>query len=708
MMALAWRHLRRHWRLNLAVLLCLTLASALLAGFSGYSSAIATRELHQSLDEARPTERVLLVTGTRHTFGEELREHAQKALEPVLKEWLVIRHLTLLADRQPSLQGTEQEHAIATLDVYSFNKLPERVRPVEGKLPAPVHLWEAEDLWRPPPIETVIGQRAAESLGLGVGDRVTAGQGYQRLDIVGVVEPLDADDDLWGQDLRAFGYVTTADNLDAGTVPLIIASGSMQSNYPKQPIFPHEVSWRITLNHHLVDADGAETLYSDLINLQVQSSTRRATFHTGLIEILADSLARVSRVRAALFLLTVQALMFVLYALALLASVLVARSRVELATLSARGASVWQIARLFGLENLILALPAALLLGPALALGVNYGWDRLTGAGQTPIGLLPGEAWLLSGLAAGFGWLAWVLPVWLSARRTVREPQPVRDRPPQASAIHKRYLDLYLLAFAGLLYWQLNQSGSFLMRQLGSTQAADPLLLIGPTLLLIAAALVFLRIVPYLLRLVVWPLQHLRGWTFPLGLSHLARDPGRAGHLVLLVGLTAGLVSFSRVFGDSLAHSRQMLRFDALAQGVSSVLQLNTVTLIFFSVTTFILVHLFAARERAQEFTILRAMGTSLRQWLAQLLVESVPVLLLGLMVGAAVGSSLSYVMIPYLSQALGDSLGGLAMEQIAFDWPAIARLYALLVAAYGSTQALLAWLLACTGVRWLPHIGDE
>ena len=42
------RHLRRHWRVNGAVLLCLTLASAFLAGFSSYTGAVAARELKRA------------------------------------------------------------------------------------------------------------------------------------------------------------------------------------------------------------------------------------------------------------------------------------------------------------------------------------------------------------------------------------------------------------------------------------------------------------------------------------------------------------------------------------------------------------------------------------------------------------------------------------------------------------------------------------
>lgn len=703
MIDLTLRHLHRHWRLNLAVLLCLTLASALLAGFSSYTVAVATQELNQTLNEAHPVERGLLITGSRYTFSEALYELLQEKLGQILKDRLIIRYVISPADQQPATKGTDPRRAIALLDVYSFNKLPEKVHVVEGGLPTQVRLREAQDTWRPPPIEAVIGMRAAEQSGYGIGDRLTGSGTYHRLDIVGIVEPLDPRDDIWGEDLSAFALR----ELDADTValPLIIAPASMRSNYPEEPIFLHTVSWRITLNHHLISVDRAQTLYSDLINFQTQSATMGATTSTDLVRILSDYLARLSRVRMTFLLLTVQTLVFVLYTLTMFTSFIVDRSRVELATLSARGASAWQITRVFALENLILALPA-LLLGPGLAQGAIHLWGRSTG--KVVPSTLPGEAWLLSGVAVGLGWLALVLPVFLTARRNALGWQSRRARPAQLSVTQKHYLDLYLLAFGGLLYWQLNQSGSFVMRRLENTQLADPLLLIGPSLLLIAIAMVSLRVLPFLLRMVAWFSQHLRGSALSLSLSRLARDPLQPSRVVLLISLTTGLMLFTRTFGSSLAHGQEALQSDALARGTSDTLQLNALALLLFSVTLFFLAHLVSAQGRVRECGVLRALGLSVRQWLTLLVIEGILVLLLGLLAGTIVGLGLSHIMIPYLSQTLADSLAGITIERIPIDWSSVAQLYLQMIAIYGSALALLVLVLMRTRARWALWMEDE
>ena len=710
MMELTLRHLRRHWRLNLAVLLCLTLASALLASLSGYAAAIAERELGRALDEAGPAERTLLITGTPSTFRDELYASLQRTLGKTLQDRLVIRHAALPADPPPSSAGAIHRPLVERLDVYSFDPLAENVRVVEGRLPAQAGMNEAIGNW-PPPVEAVIGQRAAEQADVGIGDRLTANNLYHRLDIVGIVEPLDPDDDLWGGDLRAFAVVTGTGDFepDALALPLIIAAESMQS-YLGSPVFPHEISWRITLNIRRLSPATAEALHSNLTNFQAQSATQGATTNTGLLRILDDSLMRLARLRVALWLLTAQTLALVLYALTMFTSFVVDRSRAEVAALGAQGASVWQIARVFALENLLLALPAALLLGPGLAQVILLLWGQIRG--ELLPSRLSGELWLLSVLAAAVGWLALVLSVVSVARRGSHQPQATHARPPQQSVLHKRYVDLYLLAFGGLLVWQLNRSGSFLARavagsRLGNVPLADPLLLLGPLVLLIAVALVSLRIVPFVLQLVARIFQHQRGWALPLGLLRPARDPLQPGRVLLLVGLVAGLALFARIFGDSLAH-QQAPQSDALVQGIAGAFQLNALLLVLFCVATMFLAYVVAAQGRGHELGILRAMGLPARRWPILLVVEGCLVLILGLLAGIFVGLGLSYTMIPYLSPALIEPLAGTAIEQIVVDWPAVARLYVVLLALYGLALVLLWWVLGRGHVRRAPRLEDE
>jgi putative ABC transport system permease protein len=914
----AFQHLRRHWRLNTAALLGLTLAAALLASLPIYAAAISARELNQSLDAANHAERSLLLTGDRYTFNNDVDKRLRENLGALFKDRLEVRQSVLEADPlPPDSQIGDAPLAITSLRAYSFDKLSTMVRVLDGQFPDPIRLSDFDDPLRPPPVPAIIGAHAADAAGVKIGDRLMGSDGFHGydLDIVGIAEPLDPQDDLWGGDLSPFELEVDAanPNQDAITLPLIVASGSMRTTSPItfRNIFPHEVLWRIVLNQRLVNPGNAAQVRSILMNIQTQLATEGATVSTGMIQIVADYLAQLSRVRMTLFLLSAQAFAFGLYTLGMLASFILDRSQIELATLSGRGASAWQIVWIFAVENLVLALPAALLLGPGLALAGMHLWGRAAGE-MLPPGL-PGEAWVLSGIATGLGWLALVLPVFSVARGHTLRWQQMRSRPPQLSTVQRFYLDLLLLGFAGLLWWQLNQSGSFVVRRLGTAQLADPLLLLGPTLLLIATAMLFLRLFPLLLRLVARLFQRLRGLTLPLGLHRLARDPLKPSRVVLLISLTVGLVLFTDIFQRSLTYSQtemahylsgadlrvslvpgdqqsdqpvpdvndltqelatlpgvrvispvfrravrtedgrtiqsvavdpatfaqvarypvgitqlrlptvmnalqpgteevvaavfspsalpsqkgigdesslnfagrrlslgvhgiisnfptlsgpfvllslpdlnaqmdldalgaqkrgsweawlavdpnqyenlvrhpaltgrildgaqvrlRAMRSDAQAQGVAGALRLNALALALLSVAAFALVHYFAAQGRIKEFGVLRAMGLTAKQLLNLLITEGVLVTALGLVAGTIIGYGMARVMIPYLSQALSESLAGLTIESIIVDWPAIARLYLLLITLYGAALALLLLVLMRAGIHEALRVGDE
>jgi putative ABC transport system permease protein len=546
------RRLRRHWRLNLAVLMGLALAAGLLAGLPSYAAAIAARSLGRHLETAPPSVRNLYVTGQPSVLTAGLYGKLRDDLGDLMSGGTKVRQGTLAPDPVPptaEVDGTGK--VIDTLRVWSFDGFSGDAHLVDGEMPTVADPREAPDLYHPPPVEVVLGARAAERTGRRVGDRLTVGEGDLKLDIVGIVEPNDPHADVWGGDLAAFDIeVNSANpNVDAITLNLIIAPGSMVN------FFEHVVAWRVFLDRALITADNAGAVQARLISVQTMMGTHRAQISTGLIQILESYVSQLSRVRISLFLLTAQAFVFVLYALSMFSSFLLDRSQAELATLAGRGATAAQITLIFALEGLILALPAMLLLGPGLALAALRVWASLTGA--PPPAILPIESWLLAGVAGAFGWLALVLPVYPAARRNLLEWERTRARPERLSGLQKRYLDVFLLVFGGLLYWQLGQSGSFISSRLGDTFLADPLLLLGPSLLLVAIALAFLRAFPYLLRLVAWGLRRTRGLLLPLGLSRLARDPLKSSRVVLLISLTAALTLFASSLAASLDHGQE-------------------------------------------------------------------------------------------------------------------------------------------------------
>jgi hypothetical protein len=116
-------------------------------------------------------------------------------------------------------------------------------------------------------------------------------------------------------------------------------------------------------------------------------------------------------------------------------------------------------------------------------------------------------------------------------------------------------VDLFLLILGGLAFWQLSNSGSFILNRLRQADLADPLLL-RPTLhagISDAGAALF----PPVQRVSLAGETH-AGWC-SLGLSRLSRAPVRPAQVILLISLAAGLIFFTSAYTHTLALAESAL-----------------------------------------------------------------------------------------------------------------------------------------------------
>jgi putative ABC transport system permease protein len=256
-------------------------------------------------------------------------------------------------------------------------------------------------------------------------------------------------------------------------------------------------------------------------------------------------------------LLGVQAYLFVLFGLAVLTSTGMESLQSEMAVLAGRGASTAQIFSTYLLEGLVLALLAGVWLGPLVTQAFLLGWGQL--AGVTLPSELPREARLLGLIGALCGWLVLSLTAFPAARRSVLEWQQRRARPERLASWQKGGLDLFLLVIGGLAYWQLSSAGSFVLVRLRQSDMADPLLLLGPTLFLLAMGMLVLRLFPHLLSGLAWLSSRRRGLVLQLGLARLARNPVRPAQVILLISLAAALIYFTSAYTHSLDQAQGFL-----------------------------------------------------------------------------------------------------------------------------------------------------
>ncbi|MCB8990954.1 MAG: FtsX-like permease family protein [Ardenticatenaceae bacterium] len=915
----AIRHLFRHWRVNMLVLAGLLLTAAFLAGLSPYATAIAGRNLEQRLRNASPAVRNMRVEGSslNSALYTQFTEYFGDLIVDRVEVWEASGDGESVL--YPEGDAARPFDEFLAYNAYAFSDLSQHIDLVEGRMPqhltpVPNRFYQYE--------EVVIGLDAAENANLShsvggsrevmdlhVGDELRSPDGSLRFVIVGIAVPKDPQSDVWWGDLQPFTFLRQS--LHGPSAPETVTLSFLVNQQAMDTYFNYNRYWRVFTDPAQVTVDTVDSVHAALSNAQAQLRVR---VETGMQTLIEQYLTELSAAQTTLFLLTLQSLIFVFYTLAMISSFVLEQSQGEVASLAGRGFTRWQITAVFAIESFFLALLAAPM-GPPLALAGLRLWGTLTNT-VVP-GSAPLQSWMLAWTAVLFGWITLVAAIRFGMRGSVLDWQREQARPPQRAAWQKYYFDFFLLALGGLVYWQLLQSGTFTVSvNVNATQEAsggtDPLLLIGPALLLIAGALVFLRLFPLLLRLVAWWSRRVRGLILPFGLARLSRDPLGPSRVVLLISLAAGLTLFASLFENSLLNRQaemarhltgtdlrvrlpidageaeyeelaalpgvqawspvyynsrsrwapnlgrqaqmlaidpdtfaqvssfapyvstlsvpaimpvladdpgalipavfsydafpqdkevgdqvtyivgthkvtfvvqgiirsfpaisgpffltnlaaverqvqlstlsepwvgqrevwlsispaqhdalvarllagegptgaqivgdaraleQEMQTDLVGQETLGAFNLNAAALVLLSVSVFLMVHFFAARERAYEFSVLRATGMSTRQLLSLLGLEGVLMMVLGLLAGTGIGYGLALAIRPFLSSSLRAAIAGNAIYEIIINWAQVSGLYALLIVSYAIILLILLAVLLQAGIQRTLRLGDE
>jgi putative ABC transport system permease protein len=189
--------------------------------------------------------------------------------------------------------------------------------------------------------------------------------------------------------------------------------------------------------------------------------------------------------------------------------------------------------------------------------------------GVVPIGGIPQDAFLLSGIAALAALVMLTLPAISAARRSLAQYKQVISRPPTRPAWARFWLDIILILvgigfIARLLFFVEGDLGNTLSLLVSDPGAlirlildsasrtgglGDPLNLIGPALLLTGVALLWLRLFPLLMRLIGMLIRRSNGLVGPLSIWNVERDPGHYAQLVLLLIGTLALGTAALALG---------------------------------------------------------------------------------------------------------------------------------------------------------------
>lgn len=170
-----------------------------------------------------------------------------------------------------------------------------------------------------------------------------------------------------------------------------------------------------------------------------------------------------------------------------------------------------------------------------------------------------------------------------------------------------------------------------------------------------------------------------------------------------------GLASYQTTRLADDAQSRLQSFKDDLVSGTAiTAFQLNAIILGALSVGGFLLVQVYSARGRRIEFSILRATGFSNLQLLGLVFLEGLIIMFLGLLLGVGVGYGLAFVMRPFLSLTLAQSLGGGAIDQVIIHLPKVLGNLLVFIGFYTIALVILLVGLVLNDVHRTLRVLDE
>jgi len=409
---------------------------------------------------------------------------------------------------------------------------------VAGSLPKP---WSGRG-----PVDVLITQYASDTYTMLVGDlywlstTTPSGQVNIPIRIAGVWRPSNPASDFWFYPPEAFNSM------------VLVPEESFEAALRNYPLISY-ATWYFAFDHAGIRSSRSQQIINSLN--EATERIRRALPGAEIVkspeQALMQQKRQVSILSITLLLFSLPLVALVLYFIWQMAGMLIQRQQQEIAVLRSRGISRLQMVFLsigdaifLGVAAVIVGVPLGLVIAQVMAWTRSFlDFDRLP---DVPVQML-GESWYHGALVA-----AWVIPALMfpamgASRWTIVSYKQERARAEKPPFWKRAYLDILLLIPALYGTYLLRSQG--LIGVPGLTEAANdpfrnPLIILAPSLLVFSLALLALRLLPIVLRIMAWVSKYTRGVAVII-MNYLSRSTYSYTPPILMMLLTISLAIFT-------------------------------------------------------------------------------------------------------------------------------------------------------------------
>ncbi len=565
------RRVRSSWVLVAITSFGILAAVTLMSLGALYSRALAEGGLRHTLASTSQTSLNAIVVVQNRPLGPADYPRLRSAVEGAVDSRLGFMHREThrsgRAPRNLPIVRSRQSNPppfLATLgQPFFLTGFEEHSRLVAGSWPSPTAVMHDDGVG----VEAVLGVSVASALGLEVGDTAYIipfpDERVERVElkIVGLAEAMDSREEYWmGVSSSYFEPVDLGNTMLA---PVYVPENAFLNGIgARYPSLVGDYSWMLYLDPDAVTASIVGGAKDSITGLQtdIVKQFPRSLLLTGLENTLKGYEKELTHARVPIFLFISMVVVVILYFLVLVTGTLAQIRGGEASLLRSRGASMLQMGGLLAMAEGAVAL-VAIVLGPflALALARYFLLDTIVPvAGGDPVSVGLSADMFILGAVGGLLSLAVLIASGLGlARMGMVEFLRARARPPTVPLLQRYYADVAVLVAVGFIFWQIQDRGGFVEREvLGRSLETHPALLLGPVLALVAAAFLMLRLLPLVLRALGWV-----GGVFPAWVSfalvRVARDPLPHGSLAIMLLMAATLGAFGATFQSTLSKGQQ-------------------------------------------------------------------------------------------------------------------------------------------------------
>ena len=415
-------------------------------------------------------------------------------------------------------------------------------------------------------IEIVLGIETSRSLSYFVGDRiflVPRRGSFERIPfkIVGVAAPIDANEEYWMDAPVYFDLIPIAESV---VVPIFMNEDDFFEGIgARYPNLVGDFGFYLYLDAGFLTAGNAEDVKEQILGVETDlNKVYPRTLMLSRLGLTVDEFNRaLTLAKIPLYLYLSLVVVVVLYFLAIITGTLGRSQAEEAGLLRSRGGSVLQVSGVLAMAEAMVAL-AAIVVGPFLAWVIvkTLLLDTINPGGEfaTPIPLgLAGDMFWMGALGGVLALVVLLITATGRAKMGTLESLLARTRPPSVPFLHRYYLDILAVVTVAVIWFQVRGRDGFVSEGLSSQGLnVDSTLVLGPVLGLFAAAVLLLRVLPLIVRLLAWAGTRTGAAWFQFSLLRLARDPIPHGSLAVILMLAAALGVFGATFQSSLSQGQ--------------------------------------------------------------------------------------------------------------------------------------------------------